>query len=197
MRDGDVRIALHERLRQEHASELDDTLFLDELGLCGEVRVDVAVVNGHLAGYELKSARDTLRRLPAQVETYSRVLDFATLVVADNHVRHAADIVRPWWGLIVATPARVGVRLIQDREPKLNRDVDPMSLAQLLWRDEALEELTIRGFDRGVRSKPRWAVWTRLSESLERDELRDVVRHRLKARDAWRGGGSPSPDGAR
>jgi hypothetical protein len=48
---------------------------LDEFGLeHGEVRVDVAVINGELHGYEIKSERDTLERLPRQVKAYSAVL---------------------------------------------------------------------------------------------------------------------------
>src|SRR5262249_9341390 len=66
MRDGEIRAALHARLIVEHQGE-PDTRFLDELSLCGLVRVDVAVINGTLAGYELKSDLDTLRRLPAHV----------------------------------------------------------------------------------------------------------------------------------
>ncbi|QTJ70095.1 sce7726 family protein (plasmid) [Rhodococcus sp. ZPP] len=186
MRDMDVRVALHNRLASVHGEELNDTLILDELGLCGEVRVDVAVVNGALSGFELKSARDNLRRLHHQVEIYSQVLDYAVLVVADNHLNAAKGIVPRWWGLTVATSRKGEVELDEIVEPRMNRGVDPMSLAQLLWREEALEELTIRGCDRGVRSKPRWAVWTRLTEVTDVDELRAVVRSRLKARPSWR-----------
>jgi hypothetical protein len=67
MRDGDIRAALHAHLIVEHQEE-PDTRFLDELSLCGLVRVDVAVINGTLAGYELKSDQDTLRRLPASTQ---------------------------------------------------------------------------------------------------------------------------------
>ncbi|MFI1914695.1 sce7726 family protein [Nocardia sp. NPDC020380] len=186
MRDVDVRIAVREQLKAEHAAHIDNTLILDELGLCGEVRVDIAVVNGSLSGFELKSARDTLRRLPRQVEVYSQVLDFAVLVVAENHLHEAMEIIKPWWGLTIAVMDGDAVRLQVDREPRLNRDVEPIALAQLLWREEALEELTVRDADRGVRSKPRWAVWTRLTEVIDREELRCLVRRRLKERQCWR-----------
>ncbi|MFI7163736.1 sce7726 family protein [Rhodococcus erythropolis] len=187
MRDIDVRMALHAKLAVDHADEMDDTLVVDELGLCGEVRVDVAVINGALTGFELKSARDNLKRLPKQVEIYSQVLDFAELVVADNHQKEAIAIIPKWWGVTVALASKGdGVRLEAVREPRMNRSIDTRSLAQLLWRDEALEELEIRAADRGVRSKPRWAVWGRLTEVVEVDELRDVVRNRLKTRATWR-----------
>lgn len=97
MRDVDVRDALHRRLAHERAGD-DSTFVLDELGLCQQVRVDVAVINGRMSGYELKSERDTLRRLPAQIDVYSRVLDFATLVVAQKHHDHALPLLPDWWG---------------------------------------------------------------------------------------------------
>lgn len=186
MRDRDVRRALHEELAREHADELEQTLFVDELGLCGEVRVDVAVVNGSLSGYELKSERDTLRRLPNQVAFYSRVLDFATLVVAESHLKGARELIAPWWGLTLARAHGGEVILEHVKEPEFNVSVDPMSIAQLLWRDEALAELAARGLDRGVRTKPRWVVWSRLVEAVDRDELRAAVRDRLKDRSGWR-----------
>ncbi|MEZ0577298.1 sce7726 family protein [Nocardioides sp. MH1] len=186
MRDKDVRDALHVQLLGEHASELADTLFVDELGLCGEVRVDVAVVNGSLSGYELKSARDTLRRLPTQVEVYSRVLDYATLVVAENHVDHAKGILPAWWGLIEAKGDVGSVSLVGRRHAAQNPAVDPESLAQLLWRSEALRELETRGLAAGVRSKPRVEIWRRLATELAIEDLRAVVRACLKARQDWR-----------
>ena len=186
MRDIDVRDALRRRLNHEHASELSDTLFVDELGLCGQVRVDVAVVNGSLSGYELKSASDTLRRLPTQIDVYSQVLDHATLVVADNHATRARDMLPSWWGVIEATGGSGHVELHDVASPQMNPNIRAESLAQLLWRDEVLEELTQRGLDTGYRSKPRVVLWERLAAEVSLDELRHVVRARLKARERWR-----------
>lgn len=186
MRDRDVREALLRHLHREHPEP--DTLFVDELDLGGLVRVDVAAVNGSLWGYEIKSARDTLRRLPLQVEVYSRVLDHAALVVADNHHEHALELLPEWWEVYIATAVDGGgVELDLQRHGTPNPGVDPLQLAQLLWRDEALAELAERGLDRGVRSKPRRVVWQRLVDSLELGELQRVVRTRLKTRTGWRG----------
>lgn len=187
---------LHDRLRVEHRAE-PDTLFVDELDLCGMVRVDVAVINGSLTGYEIKSARDNLRRLPTQVEVYSQVLDFAHLVVAGRHHEHALAMLPDWWGVHVATVAAGDLVIDTVQPPRANDSVEPMALAQLLWRQEALHELEMRRADRGVRTKARWHVWTRLTECVTVDELRGIVRGRLKARQGWRDGLSPAPGGAR
>lgn len=188
MRDMDVRTALHGQLEREHATERDSTLFVDELGLCGAVRVDVAVVNGALSGFELKSASDTLKRLPVQVDYYSRVLDYATLVVATNHLEAALSITPRWWGCYVAKWDGEVVNLRTRRLPKPNPKIDPYSLAQLLWRDEALETLVRHNAARGVMSKPRTALWVRLAETLSLHDLRAEVRQALKARTSWRSG---------
>lgn len=186
MRDSDVRSALRGQLEAEHAHERASTLLVDELGLCGEGRVDVAVVNGALSGFELKSASDNLKRLPQQVGVYSRVLDYATLVVAENHVDAALRITPRWWGCYVAKWDGATVTLRRRRKPKLNRTIDSYSVAQLLWRDECLEILERHEFARGVRTRPRSELWRRLASSLSLEELRFEVRQALKARTSWR-----------
>jgi hypothetical protein len=185
VRDRDVRETLHRDLRGRHPEP--ETLIVDELDLGGLVRVDVAAVNGALWGYEIKSERDTLRRLPMQVEVYSKVLDYAALVVAERHQEHATALLPDWWQIVVVTGGVDSVVLAGVRPGTKNTGVDPFHVAQLLWRDEALSELTERGLARGVRSKPRRAVWERLVESLEVADLQRVVRTRLKARQGWRG----------
>lgn len=190
MRDADVRAALARWLRARNP--YPDTLVIDELDLLGQVRVDVAVVNGALAGYEIKNARDTLRRLPHQVDVYSRVLDLATLVVARSHLDAAAALVPSWWEILVVDGDAEAVVVDRVRSGAPNPHVDAAALVQLLWRDEAIELLAQRGLDRGVRSKPRRFAWERLVEHVELLDLQDAVRQRLKARRGWRGSSSPA-----
>lgn len=195
MRDGDVREALHSWLSALHADEASNTRVVDELGIAGTVRVDTAVFNGSFSGYEIKSASDTLRRLPKQVEMYSAVLDYAYLVVASNHVRHARQLLPTWWGIIEAVPVGATVDLRHRRKARWNTRVDAFTLCTLLWRDEVLDELELRGWAKGVRSKPKTVLWERLAAQLELNELRNVVRERLKVRESWREG-APSPRSA-
>jgi len=63
MNDAGIRRNLHcKKLRRHHVDP--DTLVVDELGLKhGKCRADIAVINGHLMGYEIKSDDDSLRRL--------------------------------------------------------------------------------------------------------------------------------------
>ncbi|MBB1031267.1 sce7726 family protein [Dietzia sp. SLG310A2-38A2] len=189
MRDHDVRVALRERLKTEHAND-PSCLVVEELGLCDIARIDVAVVNGSLTGFEIKSERDNLDRLPRQLQTYNRIFDYMNLVVAENHLSKAADLVPPWWGLVTASNSNTvesDTALRKTREPSLNPAVDAAAIVQLLWRDEALSILERLGADYGVRTKTRSAVWDRLINTVEIDALRFEVRSALKARREWRG----------
>ena len=201
MRDVDIRRQLRSDMERQHRGD-PETLILDELGLCqGTARVDLAVVNGNLHGYEIKSERDTLTRLPSQREIYSRALDYVTVVVAETHAAKIAEAIPAWWGITTARATKRGaVRLTVVRPAAINPSVDAAALAQLLWREEALDELERRGLAGGFRSKPRAALWAHLAANLTIEELGDAVRGRLKQRLDWRaperptsGGGSSRP----
>ncbi|MFP3345403.1 hypothetical protein R0J87_23255, partial [Halomonas sp. SIMBA_159] len=81
---------------------------------------------------------------------YSAVLDYAYLVVASNHVKQARSLLPAWWGIIEAVPVGEAVDLRHRRKARWNSKVDAFTLCTLLWRDEALEELELRGWATGV-----------------------------------------------
>lgn len=184
MRDRDIRLALHEQLEATHLN--DETLIVHELGLCqGTVRADVAVVNGSLAAFEIKSDQDTLDRLPRQVEIYGRVFDYVTLIVGKRHARGVAKKIPPFWGITIASETDGALSLKSRRTPKRNKKVDPVSVARLLWRDEALALLAKHHLAEGLRSKPRRALWDALAGDLPQDDLSQAVRETLRARRDW------------
>ncbi|PID45050.1 MAG: hypothetical protein CSB47_10425 [Proteobacteria bacterium] len=187
MRDYDVRQSVWRLLEQEHAND-DDTLMLDELSILnGSTRVDIAVINGEITGYELKSERDTLDRLPTQRDLYNRVLDRVSIVVAENHRDAALRIIPEWWGVWIAHSTEQNrVEVSQEREAKKNVMLDAETICSFLWRDEALQILESMGASRGVKSKPREAIYKRLTEVLSLDEICVQARKTLKTRQGWR-----------
>lgn len=166
-----------------------DTRIVEELGLCqGEARVDIAVINGALHGYEIKSERDTLERLPGQQTIYSSIFDTITIVVGPSHIQRVSAQVPGWWGIRVATTKSGNIALEEVRCAGQNPNPDPSAVVQLLWRDEAFSVLEERGLARGLRSKPRRALWEKLTAELPPSELGSIVRQRLKRRPGWRAG---------
>ena len=130
--DNTIRPALRSRLLGEHSQDAD-TVLIEELGLCrGQVRIDIAVVNGLLHGYEIKSDRDSLRRLGTQVDIYGKVLDQATLVVGDRFLAEALDLVPAWWGVLHVRPTPQGLQFRTVRRPRRNPQRDPRVLVELL-----------------------------------------------------------------
>jgi len=185
MRDRDIRVVLRRELKDCFGSD-PDTLILEEMGLCqGSARIDMAVVNGSINGYEIKSAQDTLERLHSQQKIYSRIFDTVTLIIAGNHLAALEGLVPSWWGILEAEEVNGNVKLREVRPSRENPSIDPSALVQLLWRDEALQVLEEKGLAKGLRSKPRRFLWQKITESLTIDEIRDAVSLTLKRREGW------------
>lgn len=182
MGDAEIRPALRERLNLLIGND-EDTAIIEELGICrGQVRVDLAVVNGTIHGYEIKSERDSLRRLAGQAALYNRVFDQVSLVVADRHIPEALDIVPVWWEILMFKPTDKGIRFTTARRARKNPGRDSRSLVEFLWLDDAIALLEKHKASRGVRGKPRRLVWDRVCEIIPVNEIGDAVRASLKAR---------------
>lgn len=179
--DADIRPALRQHLLRRHRGEVD-TVLVEELGILrGRVRVDLAVVNGSLHGFEIKSDRDSLKRLAAQIDLYSQVLDRATLVVGSRFAPLAPSLLPAWWGILKASPRPSGLRFTTLRRSELNPQRNARVLVELLWSAQALELLEERGAAKGMRGKPRRVLWDRVCERFSIDEIAAAVRQRLKA----------------
>lgn len=188
MKDSDIRQVVLSDLGRKYESDTD-TVIIEELGLCqGEARVDIAVVNGLIHGFEIKSDQDTLKRLPGQAVIYNRVLDYVSLVVGSKHLDEALKVVPKWWGVIIAEEKFGQVDLKARRKGKSNPNVDPFALVQLLWRGEAFEALKDRNLHRGLSNKSRTILWEKLADQLPINEVVALVMHILKSRENWRSG---------
>lgn len=182
-----IRTALRIYLSNLHARD-NKLRIVEEFGVeHGAARVDVAVINGILHGYEIKSDRDTLSRLPEQIDAYSAVFDQVTLVVGKQHIYEAINLIPDWWGILIA---KVGmdssVVFARIREAKENLGQRNLSIARLLWRGEALRILEEAGEADGLRSKPRERIYEKLSMTFDQITLEEKVRDALFVREDWR-----------
>jgi hypothetical protein len=90
----------------------------------------VAVINGSLHAFEIKSDSDTLDRLPYQIEAYKGVFEYVTLVCGSRLLKRACSYV-PDWGVQKAE-YRGQVILRKIKAPKLNPCQKPLALAGML-----------------------------------------------------------------
>ena len=181
------RSALKKLLTNRHAQD-EKVRIIEELGVQhGSARVDIAVVNGIMHGYEIKSDQDTLQRLPRQMDVFNSVFDKITLVVGKNHLYRAINIVPEWWGIMVAKSNNNGsviFNLIRGEE--FNKNQDSVSIAKLLWREEALRILEKNKVANGFYSKPRDFIYKKLASVLDQEALSEEVREKLFLRADWR-----------
>jgi hypothetical protein len=190
--DRDIRKTLLRQLRDEHAQD-HETLIVEELGVCeGNARVDIAVLNGNISGFEIKSERDSLARLESQVQSYGRCFDSLTLVAPARHLNHARAILPQWWGLTEVTVERAREWDLKPwRQPKKNNGVEAGAVVGLLWRTEVFSILAAHGLDEGIRTKPMKYAKERIVKNLSVPVIREEVRCALKARGDWRSAPTP------
>jgi len=169
-----------------------DDLLVDEFSLAyGAARADLAFVNGHLEGYEIKAGRDTLERLPTQIDAYRKVFEYSWVVTTTGHLDGVRALVPKECGLLVAVADTQGHRLREVRKARANGQRSADHLARLLWRDEVMTKLDELGLSSGLKRKPKIVLFALLAQALPISDLADYVRVCLKARKDWRADAEP------
>lgn len=178
--DADIREPLRALLVGRNDGEV-----IDELGLTG-VRADIAVIHDSwLEGFEIKSGSDSLTRLPNQVIGYSRVFRRSWLVVASGHLDAALPMLPDHWGRVMradGSPAAPTIVRAAVDSPSL----DAVEVAALIVTRRALPVLHGLHADRGVRSKPRRAIWERCADVLGVTGCERAAAGIIRARGDWR-----------
>ncbi len=185
--DFDIRRALHAK-HLRRVKTHPDTLVIDELGLAhAKCRIDVAVINGCIHGYEIKSAKDTLERLNSQTDIYQRTLQKLTIVAAPKHLARIMARAPEWCGLIAAEQGpRGGISFSMMRNAVANPDVDPVMMAHLLWRDEVIDLLSQIGYAPKELRRPRKHLYQMLCSAMTLREITASIRTFMAQRQAWR-----------
>lgn len=187
--DLEIRQAFHKKkLKQQHADK--QTLVIDELGLMhGSNRIDIAVVNGCIHGYEIKSSKDTLVRFNDQLDTYLKTMQKLTVVVAPNHLNEVLDIAPQWVGIIVAEKGKKGaIHFKTIRKTKKNPYVNALNVAHLLWKDETQALLEKLGVPSSIRKGTRLELYKVLVSRIKLEELVNSIKVVFENRSNWRSG---------
>lgn len=187
IKDSDIRTVLKSKILKRHQND-PNSVIIDELGLNhGTSRIDIALVNGLIHGYEIKSDSDSLDRLPSQINSYCNVLDRVTLVVGYKLAGQAIKMIPEWWGVKLAEQLpNCGIKISEARVPKNNPQLDKLSVARLLWRNEALDLLREIDTVNGFQSKPKKIIYDRIVDIASIETISAKVRYQLKNRKDWR-----------
>ena len=186
-RDLEIRRYFHKK-KLRHYHECPNTLVIDELGVAhGKNRADIAVLNGTIHGFEIKSSKDTLSRLPEQINEYSRCFEKVSIIAAPNHIERLQLMLPSWCGLILATKGAKGAITFKTiRRAQKNPKIEIYAMAHFLWRKEIIEILTQLGESENNLKLSREKLYKLLPESTTTKQLTKLIKAKFMSRTAWR-----------
>lgn len=182
MRDADIRNILHIYLSKKN-KVFQDTIIVDELDVKnGLARVDIAVINGVIHGFEIKSEVDTLHRLPNQIKHYNTSLEKISIAVNPIHTEKTLKKIPEWWGLIEVYDNNEVVEL---REAGENPKINIADSLLFLWKGEMIKLLERYNIHFRKSSNRRDLIKI-MTVNIDKDKLLYELRQTLKSRKNWR-----------
>lgn len=150
----------------------------------GASRADVvAVIDGALLGFEIKSDRDSYTRLKSQTIDYDDFCDMNFLVVGKSHLKHGHEHIPGHWGMIVVWEDETGaVQVEMDQLPAPNPNVSLTNQLSFLWRPElaALQEMNELPV---YKQKSKQFVQQKILEKVPEEVLKRQITDLLFERD--------------
>jgi hypothetical protein len=193
LRDPQIREPWHHWLLNAHADDLHSTEILHELKIPRpSARIDIAVINGEMCGFEIKSDVDSLARLSRQERAFSAIFDRVSVVVTSRHIKAAKQAIPTWWGIIVAKPLGPDVSFSPKRMARENRNPNTAALLYMLTRQELIEILKACGLANGLRGKHHQHLVEALLASISAGDIRKHAKSAFKKRAVFYSGSSSS-----
>ncbi|PEZ05545.1 hypothetical protein CN326_13860 [Bacillus sp. AFS018417] len=184
LRDIHLREMLLAELYDEHKND-SNTRIINELGIdFGASRIDVAVVNGIIHGFEIKSECDTLIRLPRQMEYYNQLFERMTIVVAPKYYNEVKEIIPNWWGIKVVSSK--GDRLITKRKGRKKSSQELELLLKLLWKKELEALVDVLGYSKKLKKLKKHELLDLFKNEQDITSIKEFVYYSLKTRQNWR-----------
>ncbi len=180
MLENDIKQALEGYLNFPQSNEKEQ-LFIEELRLSGGAAIADLVNVEAMHCYEIKSEKDSLKRLVNQGSRYIRVFEKITLVTAETHLDLALKIIPSWWGVILV-PKSIDAPFVEIRQAGPNPRLVPSQLAKLLNKQECLDVLTDEGLVRGKKSLSLYQLHVVIEETLSLVRLKEVIVKALQSR---------------
>lgn len=184
LKDCDIRNIFIEELKKNNPQY--DLRIIEEMAVCdGDARVDIAVINDILHGYEIKSDADTLERLSLQQKCYDRTFDKISIIVGEKFKDKIDSYIPEHWGIFVITKNNNKFKIRRKRPAKINKNIDASALLELLWKEEIVSLLKNAGI-KGLSGKNRRILRKIAEENISLIQIKDFTRKTLKNRKNWR-----------
>ena len=182
--DSNIRKVLYSEFLKEKKfiKNPKETIIIDEFSSSySSARIDISVLNGSLHGYEIKSERDTLERLPKQVEYYTKIFEYITVVTTEKYIKKVIEIIPEFFGIFLIENKKGILKLKKIRNSKKNKNIDYFELAKLLWKEE-LKEILKENKIKKVSSLTRIELTKKLVENIPCNIIKKNVLNKIKNR---------------
>lgn len=158
-------------------TEESDSAYIQEKVIANFTRrVDLVVANGRLSAYEIKSAADSLDRLPGQLEDLSRSFEKVTVVCSVKHLGKVREILgRGRVGLMIINPDGIMRVVRQSRQARVPKKawLEHLNVQQLA---RLLRAHRVPSFKAGMDRE----TMLHLSMKLQHKVIRSFVLSELK-----------------
>jgi len=161
--------------------------FFEELCI-GKSRADAILVRENkIVGFEIKSDKDNLLRLEAQMKDYTRFCDECYIVTGDKHLEEIPLVVPEFYGIIRIyldedEQARLEVVREAAKDPKESKRRKIKHQMSLLWRTE-ITRIAKANKVKPISKKSKPKIAMMLADNMEYDELRRAICEELMERD--------------
>jgi len=155
---------------------------IEEVNIGGSRADFLAVTDGVLTGYEIKSDADSYTRLDTQTRDYSAFCDYCYVVIGKSHQTGIYGHVPDFWGIIVIVQESDGVKLEQVRQAELSPNVAIRNKLWILWKRELVNIRVKFGLQK-YESKDRNYLLRSLEKQVPKELLSRAVTDELFERD--------------
>lgn len=116
---------------------VDNAVVINEMVVANwSRRADIAVANGRLYGFEIKSHFDTLKRLPGQVESFQAHFDKVVVVAASKFIKTLERDYPSEIGILEVYEVSGRAKLRQVRAGRISEVKDIFKLTSLITKSE-------------------------------------------------------------
>lgn len=146
----------------------------------GRSKADVVVLNGTATAYEIKSERDSFRRLPQQLADYCSVFASVNVVTSPNQVEAVLQIAPKDVGVLTLS-SRYRLQTVRKAVDRPER-TSPVALLETLRVDEAAQVLSLLRIScPDVPNTLRWGMLREIFGGLEAASVHSSVVRVLKS----------------
>ena len=130
--DKTIRINFINKLK----TEKPNSIIIQQFNVSdGIVRLDIAELNNNFYGYQIKSDKDVLDRLPKQIQYYNKSVQFLTIICTNKYLQKIKLLIPQFWGVILVEEINNEIKFSQLKQPKLN-NIKLKQLLKILWRKQ-------------------------------------------------------------